>query len=177
MFINIIIIVDINECLTDNGGCDQICLNTGGSYKCSCNTFFALASDGTTCIFESCASYTTIHETSGSIGTNGYPNSSYTPNSNCTWIIDLPIGFQSIELTFDGVSLEESVNCVKDRVTILNGISADSPPLGTYCGSQLPATVHSSTGAVMIKFTSDAMINREGFKLNFRGLEERVEGK
>jgi len=128
-------------------------------------------------MFESCASYTMINEPNGSIGTNGYPNSSYTHNSNCTWIIDLPVRFQSIELIFDGLSLEESRNCVKDQVTILNGISADSLPLGTYCGSQLPATVHSSTRAVMIKFTSDDTINREGFKLNFRGIEERAEGK
>ena len=136
-----------------------------------------LASDGTTCNFESCTSYTTTHEPSGSIGTNGYPNTSYTPNSNCTWIIDLPVRYQRIELTFVGLSLEDSVDCVKDQVTILNGINAVSLPLGTYCGSQLPATVHSSTEAVMVKFSSDAAINGEGFKLNYRGLEERVEGE
>jgi len=118
-----------------------------------------------------------INEPNGSIGTNGYPNSSYTHNSNCTWIIDLPVRFQSIELIFDGLSLEESRNCVKDQVTILNGISADSLPLGTYCGSELPATVHSSTGAVTVKFTSDGAINKAGFKLHYRGLEERVAGE
>ena len=28
---------DIDECASGNGGCDQICTNTPGSYQCSCN--------------------------------------------------------------------------------------------------------------------------------------------
>ena len=28
---------DIDECATGNGGCDQNCTNTPGSYQCSCN--------------------------------------------------------------------------------------------------------------------------------------------
>ena len=119
----------------------------------------------------------TIQDPDGSIATIGYPNSSYAPNLNCTWIIDLPAKYKSIELTFDGLFLEESVDCVKDRVTILNGVSADSLPLGSYCGSQLPATLRSSTGSVTIKFTSDNTVNREGFKLRYRGLQEKVNGE
>ena len=30
------IVLDINECNDDNGGCSQICTNTMGSYYCSC---------------------------------------------------------------------------------------------------------------------------------------------
>jgi len=167
---------DINECLTNNGGCDHICINTRGSYQCSCNTSFVLAADNMTCNVESCTGYTT-KDLSGSICTNGFPNSSYAPNSNCTWIIDLPKIYNSIELKFDGLSIQRSTDCVKDRVTILNGISDDSLPLGTYCGSQLPATLHSSTGAVTVKFTSDGANNKAGFKLHYRGLEERVAGE
>lgn len=33
---------DINECAIKNGGCDQKCVNTPGSYSCSCNTGFEL---------------------------------------------------------------------------------------------------------------------------------------
>jgi len=135
-----------------------------------------LAADNMKCKVVSCTGYTT-QEPSGSIATNGYPNSLYSPHSNCTWIIDLPVRYYSIELKFDHLFIEESVDCVKDRVTILNGISADSLPLGSYCGSELPATVHSSTGAVTVKFTSDGAINKAGFKLYYRGLEERVAGE
>ena len=30
--------IDTNECMLNNGGCSQICVNTVGSYNCSCNT-------------------------------------------------------------------------------------------------------------------------------------------
>ncbi len=36
------ILVDDNECLTDNGGCDQDCINTEGSYYCNCTAGYIL---------------------------------------------------------------------------------------------------------------------------------------
>ena len=42
--------VDINECTTMNGNCSEICSNTAGSYECSCNAGYPLASDGSICI-------------------------------------------------------------------------------------------------------------------------------
>ena len=29
--------IDVNECAVNNGGCDQLCTNTQGSYQCGCN--------------------------------------------------------------------------------------------------------------------------------------------
>ena len=40
---------DIDECLTNNGGCAQNCTNTIGSYYCSCNKSYVLGSDGHAC--------------------------------------------------------------------------------------------------------------------------------
>ena len=40
---------DVDECDVDNGGCDQICTNSEGSFQCSCNPGFVLGSDGFTC--------------------------------------------------------------------------------------------------------------------------------
>ena len=42
-------LTDLNECLTENGGCRQTCTNTVGSYVCSCNEGFTLASDRRNC--------------------------------------------------------------------------------------------------------------------------------
>ncbi|XP_065212877.1 GATA zinc finger domain-containing protein 14-like [Planococcus citri] len=33
---------DVNECLNDNGGCEGLCINTPGSYKCHCPDGFKL---------------------------------------------------------------------------------------------------------------------------------------
>ena len=40
---------DINECSTNNGGCAHNCVNTQGSFTCSCRSGFQLASDGISC--------------------------------------------------------------------------------------------------------------------------------
>ena len=44
-----IYVLDINECQTDNGGCTQTCINTDGSYRCSCQNGYQLTSDGRNC--------------------------------------------------------------------------------------------------------------------------------
>ena len=41
--------VDVNECDTGNGGCDQMCTNNDGSFQCSCNQGFVLAGDTLSC--------------------------------------------------------------------------------------------------------------------------------
>ncbi|XP_035701322.1 uncharacterized protein LOC118433481 [Folsomia candida] len=42
--------VDINECLTDNGGCTGICFNQPGSFQCYCPAGHQVGPDGKTCI-------------------------------------------------------------------------------------------------------------------------------
>lgn len=41
---------DINECLHSNGGCEQICKNEPGSFRCQCFPGYYLASDSKSCI-------------------------------------------------------------------------------------------------------------------------------
>ena len=41
---------DINECAIDMDGCAHDCINTIGSYVCSCRTGYRLASNGHSCL-------------------------------------------------------------------------------------------------------------------------------
>jgi len=41
--------LDINECLDDNAGCDHTCVNTLGSYYCKCNRGYILQADKHNC--------------------------------------------------------------------------------------------------------------------------------
>ena len=43
-------LIDINECATDNGGCEVHCTNTIGSFNCSCDFYETLDSTGLFCI-------------------------------------------------------------------------------------------------------------------------------
>ena len=36
MTLLIVFVIDINECLTNNGDCQHYCVNTMGSYHCEC---------------------------------------------------------------------------------------------------------------------------------------------
>ena len=121
-------------------------------------------------------SYTILQEPSGNISTTGYPALLYASDSNCTWVIDLPAKYNSVELKFDEMSIEESFNCVKDHLVILNGKDNDALSMASYCGSRSPFTMLSSIGSVTIKFISDRGENRKGFSLQYRGLTERPQG-
>ena len=44
--------VDINECDTSNGGCEQRCSNTVGSFYCSCDIGYQLDNNGFNCTGE-----------------------------------------------------------------------------------------------------------------------------
>ena len=168
--------IDINECLSNNGGCNHICVNTEGSFECLCKSSYILSADNMTCAPNVTKCDYVLDEPNGYINTSGFPNSQYAPNSNCTWIINLP-AYKSIELKFIEMDIEQSINCAKDQVTILNGKDEDALSLGIYCGNKLPATIQSSTEAVVIKFMSDSSINKKGFNLQYRGLKERSKGK
>ena len=46
---NLLNFADINECASNNGGCQHNCRNTAGSFDCSCRSGYTLASDGKSC--------------------------------------------------------------------------------------------------------------------------------
>ena len=166
---------DVNECLFGNGGCDHICTNSQGSFNCSCNPSYTLGADNQTCVLNSTGCDYVLVKPSGEIHTSGFPDSPYVSNSSCTWIINLR-KYKRIKLTFDEIDIEDSPNCTKDRLIVLNGKGEDSLPLGNYCGNKLPATIKSSAEVITIKFLSDETVNNKGFTLHYMGLRGRSKG-
>ena len=48
--LSLLLLVDINECNAENGGCKEVCHNLPGSYKCECDTIgYELGSDKHSC--------------------------------------------------------------------------------------------------------------------------------
>ena len=45
---------DINECESDNGDCEQLCVNTLGSYQCECRDGFKVLEDDRSCEGKPC---------------------------------------------------------------------------------------------------------------------------
>ena len=49
MILNLYCFSDINECDSENGGCDHSCNNEIGSFHCDCNIGYMLEDDGLGC--------------------------------------------------------------------------------------------------------------------------------
>ena len=41
---------DVDECRTNNGGCDHFCHNYYGGHECSCRPGYTLEDDGHECV-------------------------------------------------------------------------------------------------------------------------------
>ena len=47
--LNVIIVLDIDECMAGNGGCEHHCSNSIGSFECSCNDGYGLDANSLNC--------------------------------------------------------------------------------------------------------------------------------
>ncbi len=52
---------DVDECLSDNGGCEHICTNTVGRFSCSCTTGYSLDSNMMTCSGKPVCQLSSVH--------------------------------------------------------------------------------------------------------------------
>ena len=49
MHFNCFVLLDINECAVENGGCGQICNNLPGTYECKCEDGYLLDTNSHSC--------------------------------------------------------------------------------------------------------------------------------
>ncbi|XP_013793842.2 tolloid-like protein 2, partial [Limulus polyphemus] len=65
---------------------------------------------------------------------------------------------------FTDFELEPHQECTYDHIAIYDGENADSSTLGRFCGSKVPHPILASSNRMYMIFTSDASVQRKGFK-------------
>lgn len=108
-----------------------------------------------------CQGLTTLTAPSGSFS-DGSGNSDYTNRSNCRWLIQPP-GATWIRLSFSSFNTESNY----DFVRVYDGATTSAPLLGSYSGTNLPSTLQSSGGSMLVVFTSDSSVTRAGWSASY----------
>lgn len=93
---------DIDECAVNNGGCQQECKNTVGSYVCSCRNGYTLHDNGHDCKESGCKHE--IFTPHGQILSPNYPDY-YPPKKDCIWHFTTTPGHR-IRLVFNVFDIE-----------------------------------------------------------------------
>ncbi|XP_067324813.1 tolloid-like protein 1 isoform X1 [Anolis sagrei] len=152
-----------DECAKpDNGGCEQRCVNTLGSYQCACDPGYELGPDKKSCE-AACGGLLT--KLNGTITTPGWPKE-YPPNKNCVWQVVAPTQYR-ISVKFEFFELEGNEVCKYDYVEIRSGLSSDSKLHGKFCGTEVPEVITSQLNNMRIEFRSDNTVSKKGFKAHF----------
>ncbi|XP_063777593.1 cubilin [Pseudophryne corroboree] len=115
---------------------------------------------------EACGSTITTASIGGVISSPLYP-AKYPNNQNCTWIIQAQDPFNHVTISFTDFETEDSRNCSKDFVEILDGNNYESPSKGHYCGNLIPHPVTSFSNALVLKFVSDDYTSGKGFHATY----------
>ncbi|XP_023282098.1 uncharacterized protein LOC111669859 [Seriola lalandi dorsalis] len=163
--------IDMDECSApapvDGSGplCDQICLNTLGSYLCSCHHGYELRSDQRTCVL-SCGGGI-FDEPEGHLFSPGYPNSP--PHAvSCQYIISVESGF-TVSLNFsdnfhiESVGTQQGPNCLHHwlQVTV-----QDREPM-KLCGAKSPGLIETNSNTVKLDYHTDDEGLSNGWSLDY----------
>lgn len=151
---------DVDECATNNGGCQHDCTNTMGSYRCSCHNGYVLEPiEGQNCTEGGCKYEITAP--AGQIYSPNYPEL-YPPSKDCVWRFTTTPGHR-IKLQFSVFEMEPHQECTYDHIAIYDGSTPDSFTLGRFCGSKLPHPIAAASNEMFMVFKSDASVQRGGF--------------
>ena len=114
--------------------------------------------------YDFCWGLTFLDNPSGNFD-DGSGNHFYNNNSSCRWIIQPP-GATSITVNFSAFDTESGA----DKVNIFDGDNMGSPLLGSFSGINIPSSVTSTSGKVLIMFTSDSYLSGEGWEASYTSI-------
>ncbi|CAG5136894.1 unnamed protein product, partial [Candidula unifasciata] len=98
----------------------------------------------------------------GEVKSPGFPNP-YRHNIQCVWIITVAPG-SSVQLSFLEFDLQTSSSCSQDYLTIRDGSDQMAPILSTFCGTDLPTEITSSSNILSLELHTDENISGQGFR-------------
>jgi Zn-dependent metalloprotease len=116
-----------------------------------------------------CSGTNTLNTSDFGTLTDGSGSSSYCNNMDCMWLIQPP---QATSVTIDFIAFDleaasDDGKTIYDAVEIYDGATTASPLLGRYTGSNLPPSVTSSGGSILVHFYSDLDIAKQGWSANY----------
>uniref|UniRef100_A0A3B4B0I2 CUB domain-containing protein n=1 Tax=Periophthalmus magnuspinnatus TaxID=409849 RepID=A0A3B4B0I2_9GOBI len=109
-----------------------------------------------------------IHADSGTIKSPNYPQN-FPANSECLWHIIFCVnkGCCVFVLRFNRFDLEASSSCRYDYVAVYDGQDTAAPLMGTFCGSELPPKLRSSSNHLYLVFRTDSSVSGEGWRASY----------
>lgn len=149
----------MDECAVNNGGCQHECVNTIGSFICTCHNGFTLHENQRDCKEGGCKYE--ITNAFGEISSPNYPDY-YPSRKDCVWHFVTTPGHR-IKLVFLVFELEPHQECSYDHIAIYDGDSPESHTLGRFCGSKMPHPIVATGNQLYMVFKSDASVQRRGF--------------
>lgn len=150
---------DKDECSSNNGGCQHECINTLGSFICSCHNGFTLHENGRDCKEGGCKYE--ISAPTGSFGSPNYPDF-YPSRKDCVWHFITTPGHR-IRIGFLNFEIEPHQECSYDHIEFYDGPNTESSSLGRFCGSKLPNMIIASSNQLYMTFKSDSSVQKRGF--------------
>ncbi|XP_038567058.1 complement C1r-A subcomponent-like [Micropterus salmoides] len=163
--------IDIDECSKpdseDGSGplCSQICINTPGSYRCSCHYDYKLHLDQRTCLLSCGGCIFDKHE--GHLSSPGYPRPS-PPFLSCKYIISVEPRF-TVTLNFtdnfhiESMDTQQGPKCLHHwlQVTI-----PDREPM-KLCGGKSPGLIATNSSTVRLDYHTDNEGLSHGWSLDY----------
>ena len=155
----VVLPTDADECSTNADSCEQLCINTEGSYLCDCEESFALNSDGRTCRVSCEGTFTAIM---GSFHTPGWPTY-YPLDFRCEWLIRPIITNATRNMVIMLTVNQNSYGilggnpCTTDYLEFHDGNTTAARSLGKYCNFHLPGLLYSTSSQALVVFQASAI--------------------
>ena len=113
-----------------------------------------------------CSGTTTLNSADWGTISDGSGSNNYCNNTNCEWLIQPPQA-TSVTLDFTAFDLEPASSdgqIIYDAVEVYDGTNSNAPLLGTFTGNNLPPSITSSSGSMLVRFYSDIEVNGLGWE-------------